>query len=110
MNNINYKNSLVNNEIVYLKNLQKTRESKKMTQVKLATLTNLSQQSITYYETGTRTPSLDAAVRLAKSLNTSIDYLVGLNNKLNDFYELSSENQETILLMIESLKNKNKNK
>lgn len=100
------KNDVKNNDFVYFRNLQKIRESKKMTQIKLATEANLSQQSITYYETGTRTPSLDAAVRIAKVLNTSIDYLIGLNNKLTDFYELSNKDQESVLLMIENLKSK----
>lgn len=79
-----------------------------MTQVKLGMETELSQQSITYYETGTRYPSLEAAVKLAKTLHTSIDYLVGVNSELMQFYELNSQNQEAVLLMIESLKQKNK--
>ena len=92
---------------IWFKNLQKVREGKKMTQVKLATETELSQQSITYYETGQRNCSIEAAAKIAETLNTSIDYLIGSNARLMQFYELSPQDQEAVLLMIDSLKRKN---
>lgn len=48
------------------KNMQKLREEKNITQVKLSLMVGVSQQSITYYETNTRTPSLLVALRLQK--------------------------------------------
>ena len=43
---------------IWFKNLQKAREAKHMTQVRLAIEAEISQQSITFYESGTRVPSL----------------------------------------------------
>lgn len=90
----------------WLVNLQKCREERGYTQVKLATLTEISQQSVTYYETGTRTPSLDVCIRLAKVLGTTIDYLIGHDDIINKYHYLNTEDKDTIDRMITSLNNK----
>ena len=90
----------------WLVNLQKCREEQGYTQVKLAMLTEISQQSVTYYETGTRTPSLEVAVRLAKVLGTSIDYLIGNDYIIDKYHYLNSDDKDTIDRMITSLNNK----
>lgn len=64
-------------ERIWLRNLQKTREEKGLTQVRLATEIGISQQSITCYESGVRVPSLEVAYDLAKVLGTTIEYLIG---------------------------------
>lgn len=89
-----------------LKNMQKLRENKKITQVKLSIMVGISQQSITYYETGTRIPSLPVALKIAKILNTSIEGLIDENHISNKYYSLEKEDQETINQMINSLYNK----
>ena len=94
---------------VWFVNLQSAREKKGFAQVKLAMESGVSQQSITYYETGTRVPSFDVAIRLAKVLDTSIDYLVGYNNDGNKYYSLSQSDRETIDRMIDSLSSKGSN-
>lgn len=71
-----------NPEKIWFKNLQKAREAKGYTQVKLAMEAEISQQSITYYESGSRIPSLEVADKLAKILDTSIDYLIGNDDNL----------------------------
>ena len=43
----------MDNEKVNLRNMQKLREAKRITQVKLSMLVGVSQQSITYYESNT---------------------------------------------------------
>lgn len=88
---------------VWLRNLQKIRESKNITQVGLAMKAEISQQSITYYETGTRCASMEVAVKLANILNTSIDYLIGRDEILHNYYQLKFEDKETVNRMIDSL-------
>lgn len=96
-----------NSEKIWFKNLQKAREAKGFTQVKLAMEAEVSQQSITYYETGTRVPSLEVACKLAKILDTTIDYLIGNDTHiLQKYYELSSKDKDTIAIMVESLSDK----
>ena len=91
---------------VWFKNLQAVREAKGYTQVKLSIMVGVSQQSITYYETGTRVPSFDVAAKLAKVLNTSIDYLVGIDNNLAKYYNLNEKDKDTVNRMIDSLTDK----
>ncbi len=89
------------------KYMQLLREKKKMTQVKLSMLVGISQQSITFYETNTRTPSLQVAYKIAKTLNTNIEGLFSENKIMNKYYELPDEDKETINKMIEVLYNQN---
>ena len=92
---------------VWFKNLQKVREAKGYTQVKLSMMAGVTQQSITYYETGTRVPSFEVAVKLAKALNTSIDYLIGMSDNLHKYYNLNEKDKDTVIRMIDSLSDKN---
>lgn len=62
------------------RNMQILREKKNITQVKLSLMVGVSQQSITYYETNTRTPSLPVAFKIAKALGTSVEGLVNSND------------------------------
>lgn len=91
---------------VWLRNLQNIRESKNITQVSLAMKAEISQQSITYYETGTRCASMEVAVKLANILNTSINYLIGRDDVMHKYYQLRQEDKETINRMIDSLNKK----
>ena len=99
-----------NPEKIWFKNLQKARVAKGYTQVKLEMEAEISQQSITYYETGPRVPSLEVANKLAKILDTSIDYLIGNDdNLIQSYYKLSSKDKYTIAIMIDSLSDKGNN-
>ena len=99
-----------NPDKIWFKNLQKAREAKGYTQVKLAMEAEISQQSITYYESGSRIPSLEVADKLAKILDTSIDYLIGNDdNLIQNYYKLSSKDKDTIAIMIDSLSDKGNN-
>ena len=86
-----------------LKNMQILREKKNITQVKLSLMVGVSQQSITYYETNTRTPSLAVALKIAKALDTSIEGLLDNNDIMTKYYSLSESDKETIDKMIETL-------
>ena len=81
-----------------------------MTQIKLAMEAEVSQQSITYYESGTRVPSLDVAQRIAKVLNCSIDYLIGNDDSMiESYYKLSDKDKDAVIMVIDGLSNKNNN-
>lgn len=89
------------------KNMQILREKKNITQVKLSLLVGVSQQSITYYETNTRTPSLPVAIKIAKILGTNVEGLIDENDIISKYYSLCESDKETINKMIETLYNKN---
>lgn len=89
-------------------NMQTLREKKNMTQVKLSLLVGVSQQSITYYETNTRTPSLPVALKIAKALNTNVEGLINENDVISKYYSLCESDKEAINKMIEALYSKNK--
>lgn len=89
------------------RNMQVLREKSNITQVKLSLMVGVSQQSITYYETNTRTPSLPVAFKIAKALGTSVEGLVDGNNIIAKYYTLCESDKETINKMIETLYSKN---
>lgn len=60
-----------------MKNLKSLRLSKGLSQLKLAELFNISQQSIYKYENGLAEPDIDALIKLADYFETSVDYLIG---------------------------------
>jgi len=89
------------------KNMQILREKKNITQVKLSMLVGVSQQSITYYETNTRVPSLPVAFKIAKALGTCVEGLVDGDNIISKYYTLSDSDKDAVNTMIETLYNKN---
>ncbi len=91
-----------NPQKIWFRNLQAAREAKGWTQVKLAMEAEVSQQSITFYESGTRVPSLEAAVRLAKVLDTTIEYLVGNDEHLaKQYYKSSLKNEDMFSITVD---------
>lgn len=88
------------------RNMQILREKKNITQVKLSLMVGVSQQSITYYETNTRTPSLPVAIKIAKALGTSVEGLIDGNDIIAKYYSLCESDKEAINKMIETLYNK----
>ena len=79
-------------------NLKKIREKRHITQIKLSTEVEVSQEAISAYESGKALPSVETLIKLANYLNTSTDYLLGLTDndlkvndiKSNDYDELIS--------------------
>lgn len=59
------------------KNIRKYRKLKGMTQVQLAEALGLQQYNITNYERGTRLPSADKILEIAKVLNVGIADIYG---------------------------------
>lgn len=91
---------------IWFRNLQTARENKGYTQVKLAMEAGISQQSVTFYETGTRIPSLEVAYKLSQVLGVSIDYLIGNDTYLTNKYLKNANKDDDMISMIVENKNK----
>ena len=57
-------------------NLKKARKSRNMTQKELAGIVQVNSVNICYFENGYKIPSVATLVRIADTLNCSIDYLL----------------------------------
>ena len=69
-----------NNIINRLDNLRKLREEKNITQVKLSTDLEVSQELISRYELGSSFPQPQMLIKLADYFNCSVDYLLGITD------------------------------
>ena len=58
-------------------NLKQIRNSKNLLQTRVAMDLNITQETVSSYETGRVFPSSDMLIKLADYYNTSIDYLLG---------------------------------
>ena len=74
--------SSVRGDFVRLKELRK---KKGISQLRLATDLNTTQNTISRYETGEREPGIDELIKIADYFNVSVDYLIGRteNPKMN---------------------------
>ena len=92
-----------------LNNLRKIRENRNITQVKLATDLEVTQELISRYELGSSFPQVNMLIKLANYFNCSVDYLLGLTecetpikylstnydaNLVAKYHSLSSDNQK----------------
>ena len=75
-------------------NLKQIRNSKKLLQTKVAMDLNITQETISSYETGRVFPSSDMLIKLANYFNCSVDYLLGITDIPTHTKYLSS-NSET---------------
>ena len=62
----------------FAKNIKNLRKEFGMTQTQLANKIFVNKSMVSAYEKGTRLPSLDSLISLSKTLNVSIDYLLGI--------------------------------
>ncbi len=98
--------------------LREHRESRKLTQARLAELLEVSPRVYNRWETAAAAPRLDTVVRIADILEVSIDELVGRkepqepqfrlhNPKLHQLYQeidrLSDEDQQALVILLDSL-------
>lgn len=97
--------------------LRMAREAKHLTQVKVKSLTNIHNKTLSGYEKGVSEPDIDTLITLANLYETSVDYLVGNTDEPTphspktekpDFeeYVLSATTLEDATLRIAELKNK----
>lgn len=65
--------------------LKELRKKKGMSQLRLATELNTTQNTISRYETGEREPGINELIVIADYFNVSVDYLIGRteNPKIN---------------------------
>ena len=64
----------------YSEALKYQREINGYTQTEIAKGTGISQQKISYYESGKHSPSIEECIRLADFYGVSLDVLVGRKN------------------------------
>ena len=82
-----------------------------MSQSELAKRLNITKSVISYYELQERTPSSDVLIRLADIFHVSTDYLYGITHeKMIDVSDLTEEDFRFLLLTVETLRKKKKNK
>lgn len=107
-----------------MENLRRIREKRHKNQLNVALAVGVTQESISMYESGIGYPSATILIKLAKYLETSTDYLLGLtdddtpikfmNRNLNDkekelldkFIYLATEDQLKLIGYADSLNNK----
>ena len=67
--------------------LKQIRDEKKMTQKTFSEYLEIKQQTLSGYEIGKISPSLEVAFSIAQKLNVSLDWLCGLSNERNNSAE-----------------------
>ncbi len=73
---------------VFAQRISELRKEKKETQAEFSERTGIRQQTISGYENGKLSPTLDAAIQIAKACDVSVDWLCGLSDtKRNKFTE-----------------------
>ena len=88
--------------------LKSLRIEKKLTQKQVADRIGLAISAVSSYESGTRYPSYDVLVKLARIFHVSTDYLLGMTDKRNiDVTGLSDNEIELVSQLVDALRNKN---
>lgn len=64
--------------------IKELREEQHMTQVRLSIELEVSQETISAYESGKHYPSIPSLIRLSEIFNTSCDYILGLSDIRSD--------------------------
>lgn len=95
-------------------NLKQIRNNKGLLQIKVAADLNITQETVSSYETGRVLPSSDMLIKLADYYNTSIDYLLCRTNYDMPINKIKPNNINdtdfAILNKINNLSNMNKAK
>ncbi len=85
--------------------LKELREAKHLSQADVADRLGVTRSTVSGYECNTITPSAEQLVKLAVLYNTSLDYMMGMENRHHLYLDdLSESQQRTILDMVERLK------
>ena len=87
--------------------LKSLRIEKKLTQKQVADRIGLAISAVSSYESGSRSPSYDVLVKLARMFHVSTDYLLGITDKRNiDVTGLNDNEIELVLQLVEMLREK----
>ncbi len=76
--------------------LKEARLRSSLKQNELADLIHVSRQAYSLYERGKRRPSWETMIALAKALNVSTDFLLGLSEDPNPSLKLDPREQEIV--------------
>lgn len=89
--------------------LKSLRAEKKLTQKQVADRIGLAISAVSSYESGTRYPSYDVLVKLARIFHVSTDYLLGMTDKRNiDVTGLDDNEIELISQLVDTIRLKGK--
>ena len=87
--------------------LRSLRTEKKLTQKQVADRIGLAISAVSSYESGSRYPSYEALIKLARIFHVSTDYLLGMTDKRNiDVTGLSDDEIEVVSQLVEMLRRK----
>ena len=87
--------------------LKSLRIEKNLTQKQVADRIGLAISAVSSYESGTRYPSYDVLVKLARIFHVSTDYLLGMTNTRNiDVTGLRDNDIELVSQLADMLRNK----
>ena len=84
--------------------LKRIRNEKNITQVRLSIAAEVSQETISAYESGKAMPSVDTLIKIADFLDVSIDYLLGRTD--NPLVNTSIKNNDNEIISIFNKLNK----
>ena len=101
-------NFIISRKKINMSNLKTLRKKKKYSQIKLGYLTGVSSSSIEAYEQGVRVPSLPIIYKIAEVLDCSIDYLIGRNTDIENYYTLSENDKKKVMKYIKNIKKSSK--
>ncbi len=96
-----------------MENLRIIREKRNINQQKVAVELEISQESISKYETDNAFPSKEILIKLADYFNCSVDYLLGRTNNPNINNEkISAEDEEieNLIFRYKKLSDEKRNK
>lgn len=80
-----------------MKNLKLLRQKKNITQVRLSIAAEVSQETISAYESGKALPSAETLIKIADFLDTSVDYLLDrTDNSLPTNIDKSNQTDELL--------------
>lgn len=76
--------------------LKELLDEKHLSQVDFAKKINVQKSTINGYILGYRSPSIETLILMAKELNVSIDFLIGLSNVRKNLAELNDDEIQII--------------
>ena len=88
--------------------LKSLRIEKNLTQKQVADRIGLAISAVSSYESGTRYPSYDVLVKLARIFHVSTDYLLGITNTRNIDVTGLSDNEIELVSQLVDMKKKKK--
>ena len=85
--------------------LKELRESKQLSQQEVAERLSVGRSTISGYERNTITPSVEQLVRMAVLYNTSLDYMMGIDDRTCLFLDdLDESQQQAVIDIVDRLK------